>query len=203
MRMLAWQAGPNVGICPLRKHCRHGDQYDLDSTALHCNHPHSRYGIGGASRARAGVTYPAPPQEYDVQLRFRIRAPLPAWYDRFDEMLAGLKKIGFVRGPVVADAPEDPSNDVLSGTVASEKVRLLLQVPGVQTILVKPKGSPVPRPMNEQRFGWNWFRGFLPSVSCDCAANVFRGCGRSVFANQSAMTSADFAGSWAQSKRET
>src|SRR5262245_30200140 len=45
--------------------------------------------------ARAEVKRPAPPKDYDVSLRFQIRAPLPGWYDRYDEMVAELKKFGF------------------------------------------------------------------------------------------------------------
>ena len=102
-------------------------------------------GLVAASFVRAEVKYPAPPKEYDIEVRFKIRAPLPAWYDRFDEMLAAMKRVGFVREAVPADEQEDPGNDRLAGTISSEKARGLLRVPGVRTILLKPKGSQLPK----------------------------------------------------------
>src|SRR5262245_12317891 len=98
-----------------------------------------------AGSARAEVIYPDPPKEYDAQVRFQLRAPLPAWYDRFDDMLAALKNAGFVRDPLGPDELEDPGGDRLTGTVSSSKARLLLRVGGVRTILLKPKGYQVPK----------------------------------------------------------
>jgi hypothetical protein len=93
-----------------------------------------------AAAASAEVKYPPPPAEYDVSLRFQIRAPLPSWYDRFDEMMAELNRAGFTRESRPADEPEDPSNDRLDGTVSSGNARKLLAQRYMQTIILRPKG---------------------------------------------------------------
>ncbi len=102
-------------------------------------------GLAFAATAPAEVTYPEAPKEYDAQIRFKLRAPLPAWYDRFDEMLAAMKGVGFVRDPLGPDEQEDPGGDRLSGVSPSAKARLLLRVPGVRTILLKPRGNQLPK----------------------------------------------------------
>src|SRR5262245_22222837 len=96
--------------------------------------------LAAVATARTEVKYPPAPKEYDVSLRFQIRAPLPGWYDRFDEMMAELKRLGFTREARPADEPEDPSNDRLNGVAASENARKLLSQRYVQTILLRPKG---------------------------------------------------------------
>jgi hypothetical protein len=90
------------------------------------------------------VKYPAPPKEYDVEIRFRLRAPLPGWYDLFDQMLAELKSVGFQRNARPAEEPEDPDSDRLYGVIASQNSRKLLLHPNVQTILLVPRGWKAP-----------------------------------------------------------
>src|SRR5260221_597373 len=58
---------------------------------------------------------PPPPKEYDVQVRFRIRQPMPQWLDRFDEMLGSFKRFGFVRDEPPEDEPKDPEVDPFTG----------------------------------------------------------------------------------------
>jgi hypothetical protein len=91
--------------------------------------------------APAQVIYPKPPKEYDVSLRFQIRTPLPGWYDRFDEMVAALKGMGFIREPLPEGEPLDPSNDILKGIIASDNAEKLLGYPAVQTVLLVPHGA--------------------------------------------------------------
>src|SRR5579864_2322639 len=73
-----------------------------------------------AGPASAQVKSPPPPKEYDVQVRFRIRAPLNIWLDEFDKMVDYLQRAGFVRDARPADEQEDPDNDVITGHIASE-----------------------------------------------------------------------------------
>ena len=87
---------------------------------------------------------PAPPKEYDVQIRFRIRAPQPTWFDRFDELQAYLKGIGFVRTGKPDEELEDVDADVLTGSIASTNALKILAHPFVQTILLSPRGYKVP-----------------------------------------------------------
>jgi len=88
--------------------------------------------------------HPAPPKEYDVQVRFRIRAPQPGWFDRFDELMAYLKGIGFTRDPRPEDEPEDFDADVLTGSISSGNARKILVHSFVQSILLKPRGWKAP-----------------------------------------------------------
>src|SRR5439155_24286224 len=81
---------------------------------------------------------------YAVQLRFRIRAPQPGWFDRFDELLAYLKGIGFTRTARPDDEPEDVDADILNGTIASADARKILVHPFAQTILLSPRGYKLP-----------------------------------------------------------
>lgn len=87
---------------------------------------------------------PVPPAEFDVQIRYRLRAPLPQWFDLFDQMLASLKAAGFQRTPRPADEPEDPDSDRLTGTIASANAHKLLLHPYVQTIFLTPRGYKPP-----------------------------------------------------------
>lgn len=93
-----------------------------------------------AADSPAQVKRPAPPAHYDVTLRFLLRLQLPAWYDRFDEMLADLQKLGFERTNPPSEGIEDPNNDRLDGRIASGQARRLLSYQSVQTILLKPQG---------------------------------------------------------------
>src|SRR5579872_3425898 len=93
-----------------------------------------------ASLAEGQVIYPKPPAEYDVALRFQIRAPLPGWYDRYDEMTAALKRLGLKMEPLPAGETLDPAVDILKGTIASEDAQKLLEYPAVRTILLLPHG---------------------------------------------------------------
>jgi hypothetical protein len=93
-----------------------------------------------AALGPAQVRRPAPPDEYDVTLRFTLRLPLPEWYDRFDEMLADLRRLGFQRPQLPPDGVEDPTNDRLQGRISSRNARKLLTHRSVETLLLQPKG---------------------------------------------------------------
>ncbi len=79
---------------------------------------------------------PPPPKEYDVQVRFRIRQPMPQWLDHFDEMLGSFKSFGFVRDERPEDEPEDPEVDRVTGRMPSGNARKILLNPFVQTIML-------------------------------------------------------------------
>ncbi len=90
------------------------------------------------------VAEPAPPAEYDAHIRFRIRTPMPAWLDRFDEMHGYLKTLGFQRDARPNDEPEDPIIDRLSGTIPSANARKALLHSSVRSILLIPRGWKLP-----------------------------------------------------------
>lgn len=87
---------------------------------------------------------PAPPKEYEVQIRFRIRAALTQWLDRFEEMNTYLREQQFVRAARPADEPEDIDADTISGLVPSDTARKLLLHPSVESILLMPRGYKLP-----------------------------------------------------------
>jgi hypothetical protein len=97
-----------------------------------------------AGPAYAQVKSPSPPKEYDVQVRFRIRAPLNIWLDEFDKMVDYLQRAGFARDARPADEQEDPDNDVITGHIASENAHKLLLYPAVQTVVARPRGYAIP-----------------------------------------------------------
>ena len=94
--------------------------------------------------AHAQVKQPSPPKEFDVQIRYRIRQPMPQWLDRFDELQASLKNFGFVRDVRPEDEPEDPEVDRVTGRIPSENARKILLIPFVQTVLAVPQGYKLP-----------------------------------------------------------
>ncbi|MFL5341765.1 MAG: hypothetical protein ACJ8F7_16595 [Gemmataceae bacterium] len=112
--------------------------------------------------APAQVVSPPPPKEYDVQIRFRIRQPMPQYLDRLDELVGWLKGIGFVRDARPEDEPEDPDVDRLTGTMPSQTARKAIINPFVQTVLLVPHGYKLPEP------------GQRVKVTLDTAANLPR-----------------------------
>src|SRR5262249_29766434 len=101
-------------------------------------------GLWLSSSIYAQVTQPAPPKEYDVEIRYRLRAPQPGWFDLFDRMLAELKTAGFRRNPRPAEEPEDPESDRLFGVVPSDTAPKLILHPNIRTILLAPRGWQAP-----------------------------------------------------------
>jgi hypothetical protein len=91
----------------------------------------------------AQVTYPKPPAEYDVTLRYRIRAAGEQRIDPFDAMTAHLKKIGFK----FADEKRfgldrlDPGAEAVSGTLPADGVASLLDNASIKTALLQPAGG--------------------------------------------------------------
>src|SRR5262245_52160248 len=77
-----------------------------------------------------GVLAPAPPEEYDVVIRYQIEGARPVRVPAYLAMLKNLAKLGWTRDPeedVPDDEPENPRYDRFSkGTVSSKNARSLL-----------------------------------------------------------------------------
>lgn len=92
----------------------------------------------------AAAPTPAPPKEYDVQLRYRIHAGRNERLRQFDELIAFLNSVGFKKSPGSDTEAEDPSENMMTGTIASRDARKLLGDHRVKTILLTPPGFKAP-----------------------------------------------------------
>lgn len=87
---------------------------------------------------------PAPPKEYDVQLRYRIRAARNERVLQFFPFVKYLESVGFKKDPGPHNEPEDLGLDRMTGTIASDRVRDLLQDSHVKSLLLFPSGYKLP-----------------------------------------------------------
>ncbi len=90
---------------------------------------------------------PAPPQYYDVQIRYQINASGNEHIAQYLAMVRFFKDAGFVRDPdevVPGDEPEDQRYNRMTGRIASAKVPLLLAEPHVRVLQLMPKGVKPP-----------------------------------------------------------
>lgn len=81
---------------------------------------------------------PPPPKQYDVQLRYRIRAGRNERLAQYFSFLRFLEKVGFQKDPGPDNEPEDATLDRMTGRIASNRVRELLQDPHVKSLLLVP-----------------------------------------------------------------
>jgi hypothetical protein len=92
------------------------------------------------------VKFPKPPDNYDVQVRYRIladRNERVLQYEAFTKFLGG---IGFKEtdNDESDQAPFDPNAQLISGVIPSRTARDLLKDARVQTILLAPAGYKLP-----------------------------------------------------------
>ena len=83
---------------------------------------------------------PPPPKEYDVQLRYRIRAGRTERLIQYFAFIKFLEKVGFQKNPGPDDEPDNPLLNRMTGRIASDKVRDLLQNSHVKSLLLFPAG---------------------------------------------------------------
>lgn len=94
--------------------------------------------------ASAQVIEPPPPAQYDVQLRYRIRATRNERIRQFLELSRALEAAGFTRGPIEPDEVADPNAERMSGSIAADKLPRLLNEPRVRKLLIAPAGFKLP-----------------------------------------------------------
>jgi hypothetical protein len=98
----------------------------------------------GSSRGLAQPAAPPPPNEYRVQIRYRIRATGGERLARFDALVRYLESIGFRKDPGPESEAEDPDQTRMSGTITSSNAEKILADPHVQAILLLPQGYELP-----------------------------------------------------------
>jgi hypothetical protein len=91
----------------------------------------------------AQVIVPAKPKEYDVSLRYRIRAASQQRIATFEAMAKHLKSIGFkhIDEKLFETDLLDPGAEKVTGTIASDAVGKLFDNPNIKTVLLTPVGS--------------------------------------------------------------
>src|SRR5437773_1643677 len=97
-------------------------------------------------RAEAQPVAPAPPKEYQVQIRYRIHAGRNERVRQFFPMVEFFERLGFKRenGADVEAEAEDASQNRMAGTIGSANARRLLEEPHVKSILLMPAGYKLP-----------------------------------------------------------
>jgi hypothetical protein len=96
------------------------------------------------SRGLAQPAAPPPPDEYRVQIRYRIRAAGVERLAQYRALTRYLKSIGFQKDPGPEDEGEDPEQTRMTGTIASGNALKILIDPHVQPILLMPRGYELP-----------------------------------------------------------
>jgi hypothetical protein len=90
------------------------------------------------SYAHGQVKSPSPPDEYQVLIRYRIRAPQNVRLAQFLPMVRYLESIGFHKNPGPENEAEDPEQTRMSGTIALANARKILADPHVKMIVLAP-----------------------------------------------------------------
>ncbi|MCE9532150.1 MAG: hypothetical protein K8T89_13660 [Planctomycetes bacterium] len=94
----------------------------------------------------AQAKLPKPPDRYDVEFRYRIKAGRNERIAQFLDMAKYLNKLGFVETEDDDSdlAMFDPNAERMLGTIPSASVRDLLKEPRIQTVLLTPAGYKPP-----------------------------------------------------------
>lgn len=87
---------------------------------------------------------PLPPKEYDVQLRYRIRAGRNERLAQYFALIKHLEKVGFHKNEGPGDEAENPTHDRMTGRIASNRVRDLFQDRHVKSLLLFPADYKLP-----------------------------------------------------------
>ncbi len=100
--------------------------------------------------AAAQTKYPKPPETYDVEFRYRIRADRNERIRQFEAMSKFLAKIGFKETPYddMDLAIFNPDAERMIGKIAGDKGRALLRDSHIQTVLLVPDGFKAPEDVN-------------------------------------------------------
>jgi hypothetical protein len=87
----------------------------------------------------------APPERYDVQLRYRINASRNQRISQFLAMTRYLESLGFNKNPGEETEAEDPTETQMTGSISAGPARKLLSEPHVRSLLWVPAGYALPR----------------------------------------------------------
>src|SRR5438874_7273142 len=78
---------------------------------------------GPVSRAVCQPLAPAAPARYDVRIRYRINAARNQRIAQFFAMVRYFESIGFHKDPGPEQEPEDPTETLITGSIASTNAR--------------------------------------------------------------------------------
>ncbi len=108
--------------------------------------------LAGPLVGRADVKQPKPPDKYNVEFRFRIKADRNERIRQFDAMMKFLAGIGFAETETDDSdlAPFDPSVEKMSGTIPSKDARSMILQPNIYTVLLTPSDWKVPADEKER-----------------------------------------------------
>lgn len=106
----------------------------------------------------AQVTYPAPPQTYDVHIRYRIRTDRDERIRQFKAMHEFLKSQGYVATRRADDDLDifNPDAELTNGTIPAAGALKLLDQPSVKTVVLVPAGGTAladPKALAQVRLG--------------------------------------------------
>ena len=90
----------------------------------------------------AQVKLPKPPDNYDVEFRYRIKAGRNDRIVQFGDMTKYLKKLGFKQNETEDSDLDvfDPNAERMNGTIPSAGARAILDEPHIETVLLVPAG---------------------------------------------------------------
>jgi hypothetical protein len=97
-----------------------------------------------AGQAFGQVVAPPPPAEYDVELRYRIRAPRNQHIEQYSEMTKSLDAAGLKRDAADDDAATDANAERIHGKLPASAVEAVLAEPHVRSMVLTPAGFQLP-----------------------------------------------------------
>jgi hypothetical protein len=103
---------------------------------------------------------PPAPKAYQVELRYSIPSSRDQHVEHFDAMVGYLKSVGFRPDAGLETDREDPTKNVLTGTVPAANVAKLLDQPSVRSLLLKPAGYKPPDADTQVKVRLELARGF-------------------------------------------
>src|SRR5437016_2619976 len=95
-------------------------------------------------RLLAQPAAPPPPNEYRVQIRYRIRTAGSGRLAQYKALIRYLESLGFHKDPGLENEAEDTDQTRMTGTIASSNAAKILMDPHVQAILLTPLGYELP-----------------------------------------------------------
>jgi len=109
------------------------------------------FGVVATSVATAQSRQPKPPDTYEVEFRYRIKAGRNDRIVQFTALAKHLASLGFKR--VENDDSDldifDPTAERMNGTIPAANARKLLAEPHIETVLIAPAGFKPPADENE------------------------------------------------------
>jgi hypothetical protein len=106
--------------------------------------------VQASASVLAQAIAPPPPKEYNVQIRYRIRAGLNQRVPQFFAMLRYLESLGFQKRPGPENEPEDFELTRMYGTIPSHQALRILSERHVQAILLMPADYELPKAADQR-----------------------------------------------------